>query len=270
MSARAVHLATFLLLLIIVSNSYAQTPGTQSPAAQTPATPEPEIDKSPPQGMSTDEVIRHFTSKEKQWKQMREQYTFQQSAKVQALEGEEVRGEYRQVAEISYQNGKRMKKVLFGPQPSIDMSPEDLQDIETRSSFTISTDELPQYNLTYVGQQKVDELHCYLFEVAPKQMEKGKRYFQGRIWVDDHDFQIVKNTGKSVPDIKIKKRKRVEENLFPQFTTWRVYIDGFWFPTFSSADDTLHFQTADVRIKQVLKFTDYKKGGGVQGAGDRK
>lgn len=269
MLARAVRLATCLSLLIFISNSYAQTPATQGAAPQAPATPEPEIDKSPPKGMTADEVIRRFTAKEKQWKQMREQYTFQQSVKVQAFEGEEVRGEYRQVAKISYQNGKRMKKVVFGPQPSIDMSAEDLQDIETRSSFTISADELPQYNVNYVGQQKADELHCFVFEVAPKQMEKGKRYFQGRIWVDDHDFQIVKNMGKSVPDIKVKKRKRVEENLFPQFTTWRQYIDGFWFPTFSSADDTLHFETADVRIKQVLKFTDYKKGGGAQGAGGK-
>jgi hypothetical protein len=249
MFGRAVRFATCLVLLSLIPLLKAQTP---SPS-------EPEIDKSPPKGMTADEVIRRFTSKEKQWKQLREQYTFQQSVTVQAFDGEEVRGEYRQVADITYQNGKPVKKVIFGPQPSLDMSPEDLQDVDSRASFTISTDELPQYNLTYVGQQKADELHCYVFDVAPKQIEKGKRYFQGRIWVDDHDFQIVKNTGKSVPDIKIKKRKRTEENLFPQFTTWRQYIDGFWFPTFSSANDTLHFSAADVRIKQVLRFTDYKK-----------
>jgi hypothetical protein len=96
-----------------------------------------------------------------------------------------------------------------------------------------------------------------VFEIAPKQIVKGKRYFQGRLWVDDQDFQIVKNKGKSVPDIRVvKKKKRVEENLFPQFTTWREQIGTFWFPTFSSADDT---RTGDVRIKQLLKFTDYKK-----------
>jgi hypothetical protein len=96
--------------------------------------------------------------------------------------------------------------------------------------------------------------------VKPKRIEKGKRYFEGRIWVDDQDFQIVKNRGKSVPDIKlIKKKKVVEENLFPTFTTYREQIGGkYWFPTFSSADDTLRFQTNDVRIKEVLKFTNYQ------------
>jgi len=149
---------------------------------------------------------------------------------------------------------------VLAPQPSVVSSPEDVEDIETRASFTISSDELPQYNLLYMGQQKLDELYCYVFDIAPKQMVKGKRYFQGRLWVDDQDFQIVKNKGKSVPDIRVvKKKKRVEENLFPQFTTWREQIGTLWFPTFSSADDTLAFRTGDVRIKQVLKFTDYKK-----------
>ena len=155
-------------------------------------------------------------------------------------------------ADISYAQGKRVKTVVLAPQPSVVSSPEDVEDIETRASFTISSDELPQYNLLYMGQQKLDELYCYVFDIAPKQMVKGKRYFQGRLWVDDQDFQIVKNKGKSVPDIRVvKKKKRVEENLFPQFTTWREQIGTLWFPTFSSADDTLAFRTADKASTQV-------------------
>ncbi len=84
--------------------------------------------------------------------------------------------------------------------------------------------------------------------------------------MDDRDLQIVKNTGKSVPDIRVVKKKKVEENLFPQFTTWRQQIEGkFWFPVFSSADDTLHFSNSEMRIKEVLKFTDYKKTGSATG-----
>ena len=224
-------------------------------------TKEGPVDKSQPKGMTPEEVTRRFTTKEKQWKQMREQYSFRQTIRVEAFNGDESMGEYRNVADISYQGGKRMKNVVFSPQPGIDMSKEDLEDLETRASFTISTDELPEYNVTYVGQQNEDFLHCYVFDVAPKTMQKDKRYFQGRIWVDDQDFQIVKDTGKSVPDIRIIKKKKSQENLFPQFTTWRQVIDGYWFPVFSSADDVLHFQNGDVRIKQVLKFENYHKAG---------
>ena len=221
---------------------------------------EGELDKSPPKGITPGQVIQRFTAKEKEWKNLRQQYTFRQTVKQQALDGESELGEYRQVADISYQNGKRVKQVVFSPLASIYMSKEDIDDLETRSSFTISTDELPEYDLLYIGQQKMDELHCYVFDVAPKKIEKDKRYFQGRIWVDDQDFQIVKNTGKSVPDIKIMKKKKLEENLFPRFTTWREQIDGkYWFPTFSSVDDTLHFNRSDIRIKQTLKFTNYQR-----------
>jgi hypothetical protein len=221
---------------------------------------EGDLDKSPPKGITPEQVIQRFTAKEKEWKNVRQQYTFRQTVKQQALDGESELGEYRQVADISYRDGKRIKQIVFSPQASIEMSKEDLDDLETRSSFTISQDELPEYSLLYIGQQKMDELHCYVFDVAPKQIEKDKRYFQGRIWVDDQDFQIVKNTGKSVPDIKIMKKKKLEENLFPRFTTWREQIDGkYWFPTFSSADDTLHFNRSDIRIKQTLKFTNYQR-----------
>ena len=78
--------------------------------------------------------------------------------------------------------------------------------------------------LLYTSQQQEDELNCYVFELSAKKMEKGKRYFEGRIWVDDRDYQIVKTYGKNVPDVVQHKHGR--ENLFPRFTTWREQIDG--------------------------------------------
>ena len=128
--------------------------------------------------------------------------------------------------------------------------------------MVLTSDEIDQYSVLYVGQQQEDELHCYVFDVAPKQIEKGKRYFQGRIWVDDHDLQIVKIFGRMVPETRANKKGKGQENLFPKFTTWREQIDGkYWFPTYTLADDTLHFQNADVRIRQVVKYTNYKKFG---------
>jgi hypothetical protein len=232
---------------------------------------EDDLDKSPPKGIAAEDVIRRFTTKEAEWKRAREQYSFRQSIDVKAMAGESVVGEYRQVADISYKQGQRVKNVVLAPQPSTNLSKEDFEDLETRASLTISSDELPEYDVVYSGQQKVDELHCYVFDVKPKRIEKDKRYFEGRIWVDDQDFQIVKNRGKSVPDVKIVKKKKVEENLFPLFTNYREQIDGkYWFPTFSSADDTLHFQTNDVRIKEVLKFTNYQKVGSTAQAQSQK
>jgi hypothetical protein len=230
---------------------------------------EGELDKSPPKNLSPQQVIDRFSARESEWKRVRQSYSFRQSITVKALDGNDERGEYRQVADISYAGARRTKNIVFAPQSGIDMSKEDLDDLESRSSFTIGREELAEYNVSYSGQQKIDELHCYVFEVSPKAMLKDRRYFQGTIWVDDRDFQIVRLRGKSVPDIKIKKKKKLIENLFPQFTTWREQIDGkFWFPTFSSADDTLHFNAGEARIKQVLKFTDYKRTSGASQPGN--
>ena len=109
------------------------------------------------------------------------------------------------------------------------------------------------------GQQKQDELNTYVFDVAPKQIVGKKRYFQGRIWVDDHDFQIVETYGKAVPDIR---KKKGQENLFPKFTTWREQIDGqYWFPTYTRAEDTLSFSLGDVKIREIIKYTNYRRFG---------
>jgi hypothetical protein len=119
---------------------------------------------------------------------------------------------------------------------------------------------LPKYDIIYVGQQKVDELDTYVFDVAPKHYDKngGPRFFQGRIWVDNRDFQIVKTCGKNVPDI----HKKNSENLTPKFVTYREQIDGeYWFPTYTKADDYLRFQTGDVHVREVVKYSNYKRFG---------
>jgi len=128
--------------------------------------------------------------------------------------------------------------------------------------MVLTSDEINQYNVLYAGQQQEDELHCYVFDIAPKQIEKSKRYFQGRIWVDDHDFQIVKTYGQMVPETRANKKGKGNENLFPKFTTWREQIDNqYWFPTYTRADDTLHFATQDVKIREIVKYENYKRFG---------
>jgi len=224
---------------------------------------EGQLDPSPPKGITVEALIQRFADKEKEFMQARDQYTYRQSVKVQTLEGDTVDGEYQEVFDVVFDDqGRRLENVVFAPQTSlqrISMTPEDIDDIRHRLPFVLTSDEIGEYNILYVGQQQEDELHCYVFDIAPKEIVGKKRYFQGRIWVDDHDFQIVKTYGKTVPDIRKKKNN---ENLFPKFTTWREQIDNkYWFPTYTKADDTLHFSTSDVRIREVVKYTDYQRFG---------
>jgi hypothetical protein len=220
----------------------------------------------PPKGITPEQIIQKFAEKEKEFKLARDNYTFRQDVKVQTLDGKTVRGEYHETFDVTYDDQhKRLENVVFAPQSTLDqdpsgimMSPEDLQDIRHLLPFVLTSEEIPEYDILYVGQQQQDELHCYVFDIAPKKIAGKKRYFQGRIWVDDQDLQIVKTSGKTVPDI----RKKGNENLFPKFTTWREQVDGrYWFPSYTLADDTLHFQMNDVHIREIVKYTDYKRFG---------
>jgi len=221
------------------------------------------LDTAQPKGVTPEEIIQHFAAKEKEFKQALDVFGYRQTVKVQTMDGDTVDGEYQQVFDVSFDDqGKKVKNVVFAPQSTLQkilMTEQDMDDIENRLPFVLTSDEIGEYSILYVGQQQEDDLHCYVFDIAPKQLDAKKRHFQGRIWVDDKDFQIVKTYGRSGPDIK----KKNGENLFPKFTTYREQIvDGpYWFPVYTRADDTLHFSTGDVKVREIVKYTNYKKFG---------
>lgn len=218
--------------------------------------------KDQPQSVAPAQLVQKFAVRESVFKVAHDNYTYTQDITVQTLDGHTVDGEFREVSEISYDNkGNAVRTVTFAPQSTltrVSMSKEDFDDIRNKMLFVLTTQDLPQYDVLYVGIQHVDEIDTYVFDVAPKHIESDKRYFQGRVWVDDHDFQIVKSCGKTVPDIRSKNKV----NLAPRFVTYREQIDGqYWFPTYSRADDFLHFANQDVHIREIIKYTDYKRWG---------
>lgn len=230
------------------------------------------LEETQPQGVTPDEIIKRFAAKETEFAKARDNYTYRQDVKVQTVDGDTVDGEYHEVFDVLFNDkGQRLENVVFAPQSNLTkiyMSQEDMEDIRHKLPFVLTTEDLPEYNILYVGQQAEDELHCYVFDIAPKKIEGKKRYFQGRVWVDDHDYQIVKTYGKTVPDLcngkpcNEVKRRGDQENLFPKFTTWRQQIDGrYWFPVYTKADDELHFKVGDVHIREIVKYEDYKRFG---------
>ena len=217
----------------------------------------------PPKGISPEQVIQRFAAREKEFQEARDNYTYRQSVKVQTIDQDMPDGEYEQVVDVLFDDqGKRIENVVYAPQSTlqrISMTKEDEDDIRKLLPFVLTSNEIPEYNITYLGQQKEDELNTYVFDINPKQIERAKRRFQGRIWVDDHDFQIVKTYGKAVPDFGAGGG----ENVFPKFTTYREQVDGkYWFPTYTIADDYLHFKKApEVHIREIVKYTNYKRFG---------
>ena len=216
-----------------------------------------------PPKQPVDQIIKRFSERESEFRLERGNYTYTQTFSIQTIDDDDrPDGEYRMTSEIVFTpDSKRFEKVTFAPPDTlrrIQLSEQDLDDVRNVQPFVLNAEDLPKYNVTYVGRQQVDELSCYIFDVAPKTIEKKQRYFQGRVWVDENDLQIVMSDGKAVPDIINKNN----ENVFPRFRTYRQNIEkGFWFPVYTRADDYLHFRSGDVHIRMTIRYSNYKRYG---------
>lgn len=205
------------------------------------------------------DIIKKFTQKETEFAAARENYTYRQTSKI--VETDPPGGSYELVEEVTFDDrNKRTSHVMHAPVADLQnivMTGEDEQDMRNVMPFVMTNDTLDQYIVNYVSRQNVDEISCYVFSVKPKVLTKDrKRYFDGQIWVDDQDLQIVKTYGRGLGYLR-----HSEDQQFPKFETYREQIDGrYWFPTYTYADDTLNFKDGQSqRIKVVIKYDHYKK-----------
>lgn len=211
------------------------------------------------------QIIQEFTAKEALFAAALNDYTWTRSVRVQTLDDDgHPNGEYYQVVDIYYNpQGERKERVTDAPASNLKdimMTERDFSDIEERLPFVLTTQDSSQYNITYLGAQTVDQIDTWVFDVKPKAMEKNKRYFQGRIWVDQKEHQIVVTNGKSVPD----DLRPGHEDLTLPFITYRQMVDGkYWFPTYTVGEATLHFAgghgylSQNARMRETVKYTNY-------------
>jgi hypothetical protein len=202
------------------------------------------------------DIIQKFAAKEAEFREARGNYTYRQTVNME--ETDPRGGRWYEVDDIIFTPaGKRSELVVKAPVPDLKyiiLTPEDVQDLRDVQPFVLTTAEIGMYNIDYLGREKIDEIGCYTFSVKPKKLEKGKRYFEGEIWVDDRDLQIVKTYGKGVGIV-------AKGNEFPKFETYREQVDGkYWFPTYTHADDTLHFPDGqNQHIRMTVQYQDYKR-----------
>ena len=227
------------------------------------------LDTAQPKGIMPQQIIQRFAEKETQFKRALENYTYRRTVKLDSIgDNGGIDGEYLQVDDIVLSpSGRKQEKVVYAPYNTLTralLSPADFDDIEHRLPFTLTTEDIAQYRVNYVGTERVDQVDTYVFDVAPRHMEKDRRYFSGRIWVDAKDFQIIVTNGKNIPD----DTRRGREDLSIPFTTYRQQIDGkYWFPVYTRAEGVLHFKNckaclpSDVHLREIVKYGDYKQFG---------
>ena len=246
-------LPVFSIILLSVVAAFAQMGPPSNANIQTDKRPQAKID----------EIIHHFTQKEAEFREALKNYVFNRFATIEEIGmGGQIMGVYRRDSFMTInEDGSRFEKITFFPPPTLQVlqiTPEDLEDLGGVNPFAINPEYVDQYNFTYLGMEKIDELETFVFDVTPKVIPDPKktklRLFTGRIWVEAEDEMIVKSRGKAVPETK--------DNKFPIVETYRENIDGkYWFPTYVSTDDELVFDNGMVqKVRMRVKYTNFKQG----------
>jgi hypothetical protein len=214
----------------------------------------------PKKDLTPDQIIEKFAEKETEFHKAWLRYAYKQTAVIRILsvDGAPSKESMTLTSEVVIDDdGERDVKPLRrngSLRSVVTFTREDQDIIDNLNPFALRTEELPYYNLKYQGKEKVDELDCYVFSAKPKNLKKGRMYFEGKIWVDDLDLQIVRTIGKAVPQSR--------DNQIPEFETIRQLIDGkYWFPIWMHADSRMRFPESTVRIEETVTYEKYENKG---------
>jgi hypothetical protein len=216
-----------------------------------------------------EEIIRQFTKKESELLEIWKEYSYIQESKVQTLgAADTITGEFYQVSEFVFNDaGQRIERIIKAPPSTlyeISLTPEDKNAFINLQPFALTAEQLPNYFVSYAGKEKIDELNTYVFDVTPKVMSNQReldrlrkqkiegKFFQGKIWVDDQDLQIVKTAGKIVPEF---------DQRFVKFETYRENIDErFWLPTYTYGSERLFFpKGGSAHVRMIVKYKNYRR-----------
>jgi len=263
------HLRRIAIILgaafaLSTADSFAQ----ESP--QAPLSPPPEHDvrrlstepePPAPPSLPPEEIIRRFSQKEDQYLAVRATYGYRKSIRIDEFDrdGKQI-GQYSMVTEVTRAtNGQVISKVVQKPQSTLralTLETEDVKDLERIPAFPLTTSQLAKYDLKYIGQEHVDEIDTYIFQVKPKTLERTKAYFEGIVWVDSKYLEVVKTYGKWVNELGDVHTAMLP---FATFETYRENVDGkYWFPNYMRSEDTLHLKDTDVPMRLVIKWTEFK------------
>ena len=220
--------------------------------------PAPASGQEPPPNLP--KLVAH---RETETETERNEYTYRQGLTIDELDDHGgARGQYRETRDVIFSPQHDRTEQMLGSAANtlknLILTEEDFQDIRNIQPLVLTEDRLWNYETKFRGDETVDDMDCWVLQVRPRQILQGQRFFDGTIWVDKKDYNIVRMEGQAVPQIRTTKK----ENLFPRFTTIRKPLDGkHWFPVYTYADDTLQFRTGPQRIRLRIAYSNYKRFG---------
>jgi hypothetical protein len=218
-----------------------------------PAEPHPGPPPIPEQ-----EIIQKFAASEDVMKQKYESYDFTQTIRIEEMA--DPGGKFSVTGEVfTRPDGQRFLRVAKQPESDLKVEHFSLEDVRTIASmplFSLTSQEIGNYNFKYAGQEKLDQLTTYIFQVKPKLLSRKQRYFEGVIWVDDHDFAIVKSYGRFVSELTGNGTSLP----FTMFETYREnFQEKYWLPTYIRSDDFIKGPNdEELPVRLVIRSTEFK------------
>jgi hypothetical protein len=262
---RGARAACFAAALLVCA---AYTPGQQAPSAPLAPPPEHDVKRMGTQpeaaaapSLPPEEIIKKFAEKEDEYLAAQPGYGYRRTIRIDEFDrAGKLAGQFSMTTEtIRASNGQVVNKVVEHPQSTLHyftLEPEDVKEFDRIPRFPLTTSQLVKYDLKFIGEEQVDEIDCYIFQVKPKGVDRAHAYFEGIAWVDTKFMEVVKTYGKWVNELG---DVHVGTMPFTTYETYRENVDGkYWFPDYQRSDDTLHLKDTSVPVRLVIKWTDFK------------
>ncbi len=264
---RIILVLAFLLMVAPAGNFFAVPLAAQEPVGpQTPPKP-PEIVRIPTRPetpaeqppIAPDEIIRRFSGQEDQLAHLFATYGYRKTVRLEEIGSD---GKVSGQAEISSSSlpiaDDARRKTDGEPQSTLKFLNLERDDIEALSkipAFPLVSSNLPKYEIAYEGKQPVDELNTYVFQVKPRQLERARAYFDGLVWVDDHDLAIVKTYGKWVTETGDAHASQLP---FTIFETYRQPVaNKYWLPAYSRSDGSFDDKGLSIPVRLIIRWDQY-------------
>ena len=209
------------------------------------------------------DLIRKVAQRETETAQAQSNYTYRQTVSIEELDSHGSRaGEYHEVRDIIFSPTQKRTEQFVGKPYSnlhyLKLSEEDFRDVREVQPLLLTSEQAFLYETKFRGEENIEGIDCFVLQIRPRQILEGQRLFEGLLWIDKRDFSTIRCEGQAVPQIRTLKT----ENLFPHFTTIRRRVDGnFWFPLTTYGDDTLYFRNGPLRMRLIIRYSQYQKFG---------
>jgi hypothetical protein len=264
-SIRVVRVSCFMAALFVIALC-----ATAQDSPQAPMSPPPEHDvrrignvpeAAAPPALPPEEIIRKFSQKEDEYLAARPAYAYRKTIRIDEFDREgKLVGQFLTVTEaIRASNGQVVNKVVQHPQSTLHffaLEPEDVKELDRIPPFPLTSSQLVKYDLKHIGEELIDEIDCYIFQVKPKGVDRTHAYFDGIVWVDTKYLEVVKTYGRWVNELG---DVHIANMPFTTYETYRENVDGkYWFPNYERSDDTVHLKEGDFPVRLVIKWTDFK------------